>query len=183
MTTPPITSAPLQSEEIFGSRSVVERWLAAAVDRSTAESALLTGAYDIGSFCVRSGSNGAAVLSVLARPDKVSHYRTKQGSDGRLTVTDASGEASRRSFANIHEVIQYFSIQRLSAKVPPLVGCIQPPGSPTYALLPRNEHLYASQLPGTTPAVSQEYGDVGTVRTKAGSGVTLQAEAFESFDA
>lgn len=125
-----IASAPLRDDGLLGSRAAVAEWVAAGASRSTAESALTSGAYEVGAFCLRMGSAGSnLVLSVLARPGTVVHFRTVRGADGCLTVPDAMVDDTGRKFADIHAVVAHFTSNRLSSKVPCLVGCIPPPGS------------------------------------------------------
>jgi len=112
----------------FGWRQAVDAWMAAAVDRATAESALVSGGFDTGAFCIRAGSSDshAVVLAVLGGGGVPAHFRVASDVAGQLSVIDAADKGAV-VFPDIHELIAYYSEYRLSAKIPHLAGCIPPP--------------------------------------------------------
>lgn len=126
-----IVSAPRHPDDyngngVFGGRAAVDGWIAARADRATAEAALTAKDYDAGAFCLRVGRTGQQVLAVLARKDKVVHFRIGD-SGSRVTIADTD-EHNDRTFADIHELLVHFSNLPLSSKVGCLAGCIPPPG-------------------------------------------------------
>lgn len=128
------------SEGVFGSHKNVESWLAANIGRAPAERALLAGGFEVGSYCVRAGSDGSPVLTVLNKHGIPMHFRIVSEPGGRFAI-DVSGPGRQVTYPTIHELVTYFGGVAVSSNVGPLTSCIP---LPQVEALPTGGGLYAA---------------------------------------
>lgn len=124
----PIVSAPILEREhgAFGSREMIEKWLATTTSRKTAELTLINGGYDVGAYCVRRSKN-QAVITALAKNGKAVNYRIEQDDAGMYSL-----EGGKLKFTDVPQLVAHFSKKPVSTSVGVLTACIPLPETDSF---------------------------------------------------